>query len=899
MKNTIRHLYIIAAALLLFPRPAQAEGKGDKPSLEVSDVINRETVSEFEISPDGQWTAWVSTEADRKANRRRRKIVIRSLSGKTEFTLSSSGSDSYSPRFSPGGSAICFLRKKKKEKSQIFRYRMTGGSSEKLSSRQNGVREFRWLDSGRIIFSAREDSTYRERELKIRKDNTVIVADQEHYPPVRLFLLDTGSKKVTRLTENSGQIIEFAPSPDGELVTFNLNIDVDYEYDHRNHPRQYLLSLSEEGEEIRAGEPVEIFTAPFMNPHSYKWDSGSEGFYCVRNIASDSTDTYVSIRRLYHYSIREQRISPAGINDHAGLGGGFFPVEDGLVASVAAGVRYRNIFARIDDGDIDEYTLRSGSGKPISVQAARGKDLIYTVSDASTVPVVRHGTIRRGELIPERALHTLNSGYAGKFLARSEVITWTGALDDEVEGILYYPRGYSQGSSHPLVVSLHGGPSGYDMDFFSERWSNYPHTLAGRGSFVLKVNYHGSGNYGLDWVESIREHYYEYEVPDILSGVKKLIERGLADPERIGIMGWSNGSILAIACCLESDMFKSLCAGAGDVNWTSDYGNCRFGAGFDNAYFGGPPWELTETYIEKSPLFRMEKLATPTLIMFGGSDRAVPTEQGWEHFRAMQQIGKAPVRFLLFPGAGHGPHKLSHQERKMKEELLWMDRYLFRTAPDSNEALPPESPLALELNKLEAARSGSYYGVEINGLLAPEMITRGELSAGRFEVTRAQFAEFDGEYNYRRGTGNFPASGISFRKAEEYCRWLSEKTGRRYRIPSREQMRGLIEQASPSRNGENNLAYWAGYTPNPDEEEMLSEVIDKLEEAGSLILEVGSFPAAAGGYYDLAGNVSEWVSTAGGGHEPFGLSAVSNPDSGAEGSRPRNRYTGFRVFGGK
>ncbi len=893
IKPAVNSIIIIAAALLLIPAAALSGQDQDKPSLQIDDVINRETVSEFDISPGGRWVAWVKSEADSKSNRRVRKIVVKSLSGGQEFTLSASGSDSYTPRFSPDGSAICFMRKTEKGKSQIYRYRMAGGDSEKLTSVQNGVRDFKWLKGGKIIYSAREDSTYRERSLKKKKDDTVIVADQEHYPPVRLFVLDPGAGKAGRLTENSGQIVEFSPSPDGKLVVYNLNIDIDYGYDHRNHPRQYLLAIPEDESEA-AASPEEIFTEPFLNPYRYKWN-GPGQFYCVRNISSDSTDTYVSIRRLYRYSVEDKRISKAGISDLNGLGGDFFPVEGGLAAGLAAGTRYGNIFARTEGCDITEYRLESESGMPFSIQCGRGRDIIYLVADGSTVPSIRHGVLRGGKLHPRDTLYTLNKDYRNKFLARSEVISWTGALDQEVEGILYYPRGYRDGSRYPLVVSLHGGPSGYDMDFFSERWSNYPHTLAGKSVMVLKVNYHGSGNYGLEWIESIKGHYYEYEVPDILGGVETLIDRGMADSGRIGVMGWSNGSILAIACCLESDLFKSLCAGAGDVNWTSDYGNCRFGAGFDNAYFGGPPWELAETYISKSPLFRMDELETPTLIMFGSRDTAVPTEQGWQHFRAMQQIGKAPARFILFPGAGHGPDKLSHQRRKMKEELAWLDRYLLETPADTNEVLSPRSPLSLKLSRLEAARTGHLLGIEQDGVLIPETLPQGELAFGRFEVTRAQFREFDHDYTFAEGTGNYPVSGISCREAREYCEWLSEKTGDRYSLPSEEQMKKLMEKAGPKPENENTLAYWAGYTPTPDEERALLEKITAMGRKGALLAEAGSFSPATGGYYDLAGNVAEWVTAPDGGSAAFGLSAVSNPDAGAPYQRPPADYTGFRV----
>ena len=120
------------------------------------------------------------------------------------------------------------------------------------------------------------------------------------------------------------------------------------------------------------------------------------------------------------------------------------------------------------------------------------------------------------------------------------------------------------------------------------------------GRFVARVfNYSGSDNYGLDWQEAIYGRYYERELPDIQAGVDTLVARGLADPDRLGVHGWSNGSILAIALVAESDRFAVACCGAGDVNWTSDYGNCAFGVWFDELYIGGAPWKDPSRYVEK------------------------------------------------------------------------------------------------------------------------------------------------------------------------------------------------------------------------------------------------------------------------------------------------------------
>ena len=141
----------------------------------------------------------------------------------------------------------------------------------------------------------------------------------------------------------------------------------------------------------------------------------------------------------------------------------------------------------------------------------------------------------------------LNDGLVnGRAYAKTEVIRWKGSNDEEVEGILYYPTNYEAGKKYPLITAIHGGTAGRDHDLWDESWAYPIQLLAQRGSFVLRPNYHGSGNYGLKWSESICcGKYYDLETPDINAGVDYLIAQGKADPDRIATMGWSNGSILS------------------------------------------------------------------------------------------------------------------------------------------------------------------------------------------------------------------------------------------------------------------------------------------------------------------------------------------------------------------
>ena len=442
---------------------------------------------------------------------------------------------------------------------------------------------------------------------------------------------------------------------------------------------------------------------------------------------------------------------------------------------------------------------------------------------------------------------------------------------------------------------IHGGPAGADFDEWEESWAYPVNNYTQRGAFVMKPNYHGSSNYGLKFVESIGGgNYYDLEVPDIEKGVDSLIAKGLVDANQLGVLGWSNGSILTIALTVTTTRYKVAGAGAGDVDWVSDWGNCLFGASFDNYYLGKTPFEDLQLYINKSPFYKMDKVRTPTIIFFGTEDKQVPTQQGWMHYRALQQLGNTDVRFLLFPGEAHSPQKLVHQRRKVEEELAWFDKYLFKTLKPENEALKPDSPLAAALKMKRG--DGTRYGVMMKSLLIPETVKHAETEIGRFEITRAQFAQFDKTYTIEAGKENYPANNITFEQARIYCDWLSKATGETYRLATEEEAEKLYGGAGA---GENTLDYWAGYALNPEDATRLKQKIAEMQGRSPLLKEVGSFKGTGENLvFDLGGNVAEWVVAKDGKGLAMGGSADRPADAKQKNRQPAPEYTGFRVVKG-
>ena len=902
--------YVVPLLAFFLMGPGAVQAQSDDAPWTIDHVLTQRSLYDVDIGPEGDRVLWVKSTPDMDADRAQSDLFLTYRDdphgGDSTVTiqLTRTGNNS-APRWSPNGEHIAFLSSRKTEDeerdgTQLWRLDPRGGAPEAITSVEHGVQGARWLDSNRLLFTAREQSTRYEKHLAETEDDADVIEDTTLFRPVRLFTVHVETGNVTRVTNNDHQIEEFAPSPDGQHVVYSLD-DSPIDADARNQPHQFLLNLE-------TGEATEIFDEQYFDPSNYQWTDDSNGFYATDSYSSDPEHEGAGITKLYHYDLaaRDYQEVPLEWGDK-GIGyGGYSVVDGGLHVQLADGPTFQpRFYRRTEDGwapeNVNDERLRHASAVTVGPD---GETIVFSHSTADTPPSYRVGTYRDGTIQSDETLTTLNEGLNDLPIPRAEVVRWEGANGDTVNGILHYPLDYDPDRSYPMMTVIHGGPSGVDLDAWSLGWTVYAPLLAQRDAFVFRPNYHGSGHHGLEFVESIKGKYYELEIPDIVSGIDTLANRGLVDKDSLGVMGWSNGAILTTQLTLEHpDLFQMAAPGAGDVNWTSDYGNCAFGVRFDRSYFKGAPWEYTEHYIQKSPLFEMPKIQTPTLIHHGTEDRAVPYEQGWEYYRALQQIGKAPVRFLSYPGEPHGLGELSHQRRKMEEDLAWIDTYLFgKTSMQErveDRLLADDAPLALLETAAAPAQTDGHHGTRVNGVLAPETVTLGDtLTVGRFEVTRAQFQAYDADFGVPSGTANHPANDLTAQQAQAYVDWLSEQTGRDYRLPTAEELDAL--KAARAGASENTPSYWAGFTPTPDEYRHLRARLEQ-QPTDALLMPVGSRPPGHGAngsgplVYDVDGNVAEWART-NDGLQPQNASALTLKDPKAENAPdvPR-RMTGVRV----
>jgi len=902
---------------------------GKKEPWKPEDVIYAESAApQTRISPDAKWLVWVESTGDKDKDARVSNLILSSLTEDKEIPLTRGSDNNGQPQWAPDGQLIAFTSNRarfgaKPETAtvQIWLINAHGGEPWVLTELARPPRRIDWIDKDTIVFSAQEDPALYEQELKRKKDDSEVVDDSEHEPPVRLYKISVKDKKITQLTNNTDWVGNWSVSKDGKYVAAIHEKSLHYTFDQKVAPVTILHNLAD-------GTETQIFTEGRVRPYGFEWAPDNSGFYAWAPYSSDPKFLTATIAQLYFYDMAVGKSVKVPLDWENGIGSDLAATQDGFVLGLAAGARYETSrYKRTKSGDgwiWKRAALEGEQAKNIQFfeVSEDGKTIVYFYSTASKLPQIYRAQLEGTKIVSPVQLTKLNEGLVkNRTFAKTQVIRWKGSNGEEVEGILYYPTNYEAGKKYPVITAIHGGPTGHDADLWEDNWAYPVNLLTQRGAFILRPNYHGSNNYGLKWVESICcGKYYDLETPDINAGVDFLIAKGFVDPDKIATLGWSNGSILSISLITTyPERYKVASVGAGDVEWISDWGNVVFGDSFDSYYFGKSPMEDPELYIRKSPFFKMDKVRAPVLIFHGTADNQVPPAQSWSFFRALQYYDKVPVKFVAFPGEPHGPRKLTHQMRKVEEEVAWFDKYFFKTAPTANQALKKDSPMAIALKRQTLKTDHGSFGIsrpdatsfrpgeDVHiATITPEVTRRGDLEIGRTEVTLTQYfglldahgstTAHPANENWRGN--NFPARGISLKDAQEYARLLSTWTGEKWRIPYEDEVKELYEH----RDGENTLDYWAGYAPNPEDAARLRDAAKKLNGAAPLLKEVGSFHGQGKDdeepIYDLGGNVAEWVLTRDGKGKVIGGSADCPADAKSN-CTPAPEYVGFRVVRGE
>jgi dipeptidyl aminopeptidase/acylaminoacyl peptidase len=366
-----------------------------------------------------------------------------------------------------------------------------------------------------------------------------------------------------------------------------------------------------------------------------------------------------------------------------------------IVAAANLGVHSELFETDVRSGRMRQLTDGAHFVAPGWSVAARAGQIVFQLDEPTRFGDVWSLPIGGGSP-PARVTGLFDAMERDMALPRQEKVEWKGADGVTVEGILFYPLGYASGKRYPLVVQLHPGPM--ESDKFGAGPGlllNYFPVLTAKGYAVLRPNYRGSSGYGAAFLRDVNNGYFHNMTTDVLSGVDRLVQMGIADPERLIVMGVSAGGTLTQKLVTITDRFKAASAGAGVADWTSLWGQTDATA-FRRTWFSGTPWQKdapTDQFWANSPVKDVSHVKTPTLLFAGEGDPRVPMAQAVEMYRALKSQN-VPTHLYVGPREGHLWSDPRHLVFKANLELEWFAKYtgggayVWEKAPDPTSTKP-------------------------------------------------------------------------------------------------------------------------------------------------------------------------------------------------------------------
>lgn len=621
------------------------------------------------LTRDGRALVYRIDQPDLKADTLRAQLWQVDLAAGVPRRVAPALAEAKSPRPGPGG-RLAFLGCREADHGVFQAYVDGPQGPVRLTRRVRGVADLQWRDAHRLLLAAEDDPDAHDRALKARKDDAVVVDDAAHLVPLGLWELDLRTRRLRRIGATRDRIGTFAVSPDGRYAVAVHEQGTRWEYDQREVPRTRVWDLDR-------GTCAELPVDVHQVPDTFTWAADGRSFYALYRRFTHPAYSQAGVEAAYRASAPDWKPVALPLAWDRGFGPFLQGLDGRLLACLEDGLVHRMAF--LDPvGGAPRLLANPPEGNPMLVLAdAAGTRGAALLSSARRPPQWYAVAFGPEGLEVRRRLTHLNPHLEGQAFARVEPYRVAGA-EGPVEGLLYYPADYRPGRAYPLVLNPHGGPALNDRDEWNENEHHPCQLHAQAGAFVLQLNYSGSTGYGLAFAERLMGRYLGPELVDLEKAMTDLVDRGLVDPRRIGLTGWSNGAILGWALLADSPYpLRAASLGAGDVNFVSDWSNCQFGASFDGYYLGASLVDDPNLYWRRSILPRLGKTTTPTIIFHGERDREVPTEQSWQGYRFLQQAGKAPVRLVLFPGEGHEFKQPVHILRKLEEEMAWFHRYFY------------------------------------------------------------------------------------------------------------------------------------------------------------------------------------------------------------------------------
>jgi len=689
----------LTAALIVVPFTTSAQQPAAARPITIDDHFQIREVEGPRLSPDAQWVAYTVRSTSLKEDNSKQRIWMVSFAGGEAIPLTSEEVSSGHPRWSPDGKYLAFLSARNEGRTQVWLLNRAGGEAQRLTDTPQDVDSFEWSPDGKRLCLILRDATTeelaaakdkendkedgdkpakvaKEKKHKAQKpwviDRLQFKADEVGYLDHRrthLYIFDVAAKSLIQITSGDYDDSDAVWSPDGKQLAFASNRVSDAD---RNYNRDIWVVAADNADK---GAHLQQITTNLGGDHSPAWSPDGKWIAYVTRTEP----------KLIDYATAHLAISPASGGEARILTRSF----DRNVTDIVFSADSKSVYFIADDDGTQNVCRIAITGGEVS-RPVGGRVMVYSYSLGKSGEIAAQidKMDRPSEIYavaasgggPTQITHTNDALIAQLRLSPGEYVHFKSKDGTVVSGYLYKPLDYTPGKKVPTLLRPHGGPVwAYYAEFKPD-----VQLFAANGYAVLLPNPRGSSGYGQKFCQAIFADWGNKDYQDDMAFVDYAIEQGVADPDKLGVGGWSYGGISTDFIIGQTTRFKAAISGAGEALNTALYGHDQYQKDYETEL--GRPWENEALWDKLSPFYKVAKITTPTLFMGGFIDWNVPILGGEQMYQALKSLGRE-TELVVYPDEYHEFKTPSHIKDRFERYLAWYGHYV---KGESAPATPPE-----------------------------------------------------------------------------------------------------------------------------------------------------------------------------------------------------------------
>jgi len=614
-------------------------------------------------SPDGRLVAYTQTRAVMEAEKSEQltHVFLARADGSRRLQLTQGEKSATSPRYSPDGRFVYFLSDRS-SKQNIYRIPVDGGEAEMLTDWKGSLGSYRVSPDGKwVAFAAAEESKEKEKAKKEKTDFQVVDEKPENHG---LWLIPTEAdaedkRPPKKLAAGAFHIAQLEWSPDSRSIAF----------EHWPMPGADYWTKADISEvDLESGNVKKLATTEAAESSPLYSPDGRHLAFALSTIPPRWPGE-VRIALLPRQG-GDVRALPLTHDERPSLVG-WSSGSDRILFTETNRTRGAIFSMPVDGPPAVFYEPPRGTAGSVELNSTGTHiGFVYEAPDEAAEAYLM--ALSGGK--PARVSRA-NLDLPKLPIGETKIVRWKSKDGLEIDGLLTYPVAYQAGTKVPLILNIHGGPAGIFTENFIGRPGIYPlAAFAAKGYAVLRPNPRGSGGYGKKFRFANVNDWGGKDYEDLMTGVDHVIAIGVADPDRLAVMGWSYGGFMTSWIITQTKRFKAAVVGAAVTNLWSFTGTADI-PGFLPDYFSGEPWENFEAYRKHSPMFHVKGVTTPALVLHGEADVRVPVSQGFEYYNALKRQG-VTTKMVTYPRTPHGPREPKFMLDIMNRHIDWLEKYV-------------------------------------------------------------------------------------------------------------------------------------------------------------------------------------------------------------------------------